>query len=141
MFLWPFFLKYLAWFRLVLRHFNHCRQFNAKSWLYIYIYNFLAHIVVNILKWAATLLYTVKWFRLSPGSVSSSLLNRSKFLIHFIIFKIPLFLFSKISALVFLLPTLFWQGLHNCVKVVFMREKTGKSFCWKGNTKWYQIKK
>ena len=48
---------YMIWFGWVLWHINHCRLFNAKSFLYIYIkyiYHLETHFVDNILKrvWA-----------------------------------------------------------------------------------------
>ena len=49
-------IKYIIWFGLILWHINHCRLFNAKFLLYIYIeYMILkTHFVENILKpaWA-----------------------------------------------------------------------------------------
>ena len=56
----------MDWFGLVLWHINHCRLFNVKSSLYIYIkYMICKHIVDNILNEPKLiLLHTVKCFQL-----------------------------------------------------------------------------
>ena len=62
------FLGNLILFSLISLHISHCKLFNAKSYLYIYIkyiYDLWTHFVDNIHKGAwAVFLHPVKWFQL-----------------------------------------------------------------------------
>ena len=59
----------MIWFGLVLWHINHCRLFNAKSYLYIYI-----KCMIDIFKWPlAHCFHTVKFFHLFLSNTNTQL--------------------------------------------------------------------
>ena len=56
----------MIWFGWVLRHINHCRLFNVKSFLYIYIkYMISKHILlITFLNEPEFIFFALRWFYL-----------------------------------------------------------------------------
>ena len=75
----------LIWFGLVLWHINHCRLFNAKSFLYTYIKYMISKQILEItflneadlfIDLFFFILFPVKWFHLSLSNTNNYIYNK-----------------------------------------------------------------